>query len=405
MQNKNLKNLMLFLAAPLLGLALASCGNGARDGAHAAAGYPPPAVAVLKVVQRDVPVTKEYVGQTMGSREVEIHARITGIIEERLYQEGSAVAAGTPLFRLDAKPFEVRVAAAEAELAHARAQLTRAERERRRLEPLAKAKAVSQKAIDDARSEADLAAAAVKRAQAALRDAGIQLGYTTVKAPIDGITGIARKFEGALVTAGGDSLLTSLVQTDPIDVHFAVSENEWLAEQGERANGSLVGPEQNDLEVRIELADGSLYPEVGRINFTAARIDHTTGTYHLRARFPNPDGALKAGQFVRVQVNGMSRPNAVTVSQKAVLEGPQGKFVFVVGKGENGGPVAELRPVQVGEWLHTETGEQWLVRSGLAAGDRVILDNFVKLQPGAPVAVLDPNEPKPTSADMKTAAK
>lgn len=380
---KNLEKLLFLLPV----FALAACQSSAQEaGAQA---YPPPPVEVLEVVPQPLPVVREYVGQTMGSREVEIHARVTGIIEQRLYQEGAAVEEGTPLFRIDPKPFEVMVAAAEADLAEARARFTRAERERKRLEPLAEVNAVSRREIDDARSEAEFAAASVKHAEAALRDARIQLGYTTVVAPISGITGIAHKFEGALVTAGADSFLTTLVQTDPIDVHFSISENEWLTVQRERAAGVLHTPPENELEIHIELADGTVLDRVGRINYSAARIDNTTGTYSLRARFPNEDSALKAGQFVRVHVAGMTRPNAVAVPQKAVLEGPQGKFVFVVGNGENGVPVAEFRPVAVGEWLETPQGRLWVVRSGLAAGDRVILDNFVNIQPGAPVAVID----------------
>ncbi len=378
------KVLFLLLVAPVL----SACQDG--NAQEAGAAFPPPAVAVATVVPHEVPVVREYVGQTMGSREVEIRARVSGIVEQRLYDEGAVVEAGAPLFRIDPKPFEVMVAAAEAELAQARAQHTRADREKTRLEPLAKANAVSQKEIDDARSEAELAAATVKLAEAALRDARIQLGYTTVTAPITGVSGIARKFEGALVTAGADSLLTTLVQTDPMDVHFSISENEWLTAQRERAAGKLEVPAESELDVRIELADGTVLDRIGHINFSAARIDTTTGTYSLRASFPNADGALKAGQFVRVKVSGATRPNAVTVPQKAVLEGPSGKFVFVVGRDENGADIVEFRPVEVGEWVTNENGEQWVVRSGLAAGDQVILDNFVRLRPGAPVTLIDP---------------
>lgn len=384
--NKNKARIFFRLLVVLPLAFIAACQSQAQEGG----GYPPPPVEVLTVAPHTIPITREYVGQTMGSREVEIHARVTGIIEARLYEEGSVVEAGQPLFRIDPKPFEVRVASAEAQLAQARAQSARADRERNRLEPLAAVNAVSQKEIDDARSEAELAAAAVKQAEAMLRDARIQLGYTTVTAPMTGVTGIAHKFEGALVTAGADSLLTSMVQTDPMDVHFSISENEWLNAQRERANGSLATPADGELEVHLELADGTALERIGRINYSAARIDTTTGTYSLRARFDNKDGALKAGQFVRVQVSGATRPNGIAVPQKAVLEGPQGKFVFVIGKGENGMAVAEFRPITVGEWITTENGEAWVVRSGLAAGDQVILDNFVKIQPGAPVAIIEP---------------
>lgn len=396
MHVKSLKTLLFLLPA----LVLAGCISSADE--SDAAAFPPPQVAVMSVVPQSIPLTREYVGQTMGSREIEIHARVTGLIEQRLYEEGTLVEAGAPLFQIDPKPFEVQVAAAEAALAHAEAEYNRANRERKRLEPLAQANAVSQREIDNARSDAELAAAAVKSAKAALRDAGIKLGYTRVTAPARGVIGIAHKFEGALVTAGSDSLLTTLVQTDPMDVHFSISENEWLSEQRELTNGSLEVPAASERAVRLEFADGTVFERVGQINFSAARIDTTTGTYSLRARFPNPDGALKAGLFVRVQVNGAHRPNAVAVPQKAVLEGPQGKFVFVVGKGENGANVVEFRPVQVGEWISTAEGEQWIVRSGLAAGDRVILDNFVKLQPGAPVTVIEAANDAVATASVAT---
>lgn len=369
-------------------LALAACTSDAQE--HGAVqAPPPPSVEVLEVTPRPVPVAHEYVGQTMGSREVEIHARVTGIIEQRLYEEGAVVEADAPLFRIDPEPFEVQVSAAEANLAHARANFNRAERELRRLEPLARGKTISQRDIDNAHSEVELAAAEVKRAEAALRDARIKLEYTTVAAPIGGVTGIAHKSEGSLISSDGDSLLTTLVQTDPMDVHFAISEIEWLAVQRDSTEGRLNVPAEADLEVHIELADGSTYQHPGRINYSAARIDSETGTYALRARFPNPDGALKAGQFVRVNVSGMTRPDAVAVPQKAVLEGPEGKFVFVVGQGENDQLVAETRPVDVGEWQNGPDGQYWVIRSGLAAGDRVILDNFVKLQPGGPIALVD----------------
>ncbi|HEX7046122.1 MAG TPA: efflux RND transporter periplasmic adaptor subunit [Gammaproteobacteria bacterium] len=385
--NKNRYSLLFFLAV-LPAIGLSACTGNAEEAAGYA--FAPPPVEVMEVVPHEVPVVREYVGQTMGSREVEIHARVTGIIEKRLYVEGAVVEAGAPLFRIDPRPFEVQVAAAEAELARARAEFTRAEREHARLAPLAKANAVSQKEIDDARSNVELAAAAVQLAEAAMRDARIQLGYTTVNAPIGGVTGIAHKFEGALVKAGADSLLTTIVQTDPIDVHFSISENEWLARQSQTAAGNLQVPAESTLDVRIELADGTVLDRVGHINYSAARIDTTTGTYNVRARFANPDGALKAGQFVRVHVSGAVRPNAVAVPQKAVLQGPRGKFVFVVGEGEKGMPIAEFRSVEVGEWVNEANDRMWIVRSGLAAGDRVILDNFVKLRPGSPVAVIEP---------------
>jgi membrane fusion protein, multidrug efflux system len=373
-------------ALPLL-IALAGCSGNAEEAGHMA--FPPPQVSVVAVNGQNLPVAREYVGQTKGSREVEIRARVGGIIEERSYEEGAFVKAGQVLFQLDAKPFEAQAAAADAELARAKAQAAQAERELNRLKPLAAENATSRKELDDAQSAYDLAQAAVKAADARLREARIQLGYTKVIAPISGVSGLAQKFEGALVGAGSD-MLTTLTQTDPMDVHFSVSENEWLARQTELADGSLQAPTETELSVQVKLADGRVLDRVGKVNFNDARIDTETGTVAMRARLPNRDSVLKSGQFVRVIVNGAVRPNAIVVPQKAVLEGPNGKFVYVIGKGEGGAAIAEFRPVQVGEWTGAGNDRSWVIRSGLHDGDQVILDNLIKVRPGAPVQIAAP---------------
>lgn len=384
---------------PMLLTALAGCTGRADETAPMA--FPPPPVTTVTVRARDLPVEREYLGRTQGSREVEIRPRVGGIIEQRLYAEGSRVEAGALLFRLDPKPFEVQVAAAEAELARAKARVAQAERELNRLKPLEKQRVASRKDMDDARSDYDLAAAAVKAAEAGLREARLQLGYTRVTAPIAGFAGLAEKVEGALVSAGADRL-TVLTQTDPMDVYFAISENELLDRQRALAEGSLRSPADTELDVKVRLADGRVLERGGHLNFNDARMDPDTGTVTLRARLPNPDGLLKSGQFVRVIVSGAVHPGALTVPQKAVLEGPQGKFVYVVGAGGDGGPVAELRPVRVGEWVGQGDAERnWVIREGLAAGDRVIVDNLIKLGPGAPVqpapataATVEPGRPQ-----------
>lgn len=373
-------------AMSVLAVVVAGCSGNAQE--HGGMmGFPPPEVSVVTLSPQDVPVTREYVGQTIGAREVEIRARVTGILEQRLYQEGTLVKAGQPLFRLDAKPFQARVAMAEAELAGAEARLAQAEREWQRVKPLAAAQAASRKEADEAQSAAQLAAAEVKAARARLAEARLQLGYTQITAPISGVIGKAAKFEGALVNAG-ETLLTTLTQVDPIDVNFAISENEALAQQQEIASGALKTPGESALAVRVKLADGRVLDRVGRINFSDARIDPSTGTYALRARLPNADGALKAGQFVRVLVGGAVRPQALAVPQSAVLEGPQGKFVYVLGEDKKAGTVAAFRPVEVGEWVAKSADPKdhlWVIRKGLNAGDKVILDNLIKIRPGAPV--------------------
>ncbi|MFA7386709.1 MAG: efflux RND transporter periplasmic adaptor subunit, partial [Thiohalobacteraceae bacterium] len=368
-----------------LSVALTGCTGHADEGGGMA--FPPPQVSVSTISPRDVPVEREYIGQTKGSREVEIRPRVGGIIEQRLYEEGSFVQAGQPLFQLDPKSYQAQLAAAEAVLARARALLGQNEREWNRLKPLAQEKSISRKALDDAQSAYELAAADVKAAEAAVSEARLQLEYTRVTAPIAGIAGLAERVEGAVVTAAVDRL-TRLTLTDPMDVHFSMSENEWLLRQQELAEGSLQAPADTALQIKVRLADGRVPDVTGQIDFGDARIDPDTGTVAMRARLPNPDGQFKSGQFVRVIVNGAQRPGAVTVPQKAVLEGPQGKFVYVVGSGEGGAAIAEVRPVEVGEWISNGGSERdWVIRAGLRAGDRVILDNLVKVRPGAPVQV------------------
>jgi membrane fusion protein (multidrug efflux system) len=364
---------------------LAGCYSDAQEPAPGA--MPPPAVSVYTVEPKDLPVSQEYVGYTAGSREVEIRARVSGILEQRLYQEGAVVEAGAPLFAIDPKPYEAKVAAAEAEVARAKARRDQTAREEERLQPLAKMKAASRKEYDDAISDAAFARADLQAVQAALLDTQLNLGYTRVNAPIAGITGQAQMVEGALVAAG-ESLLTTLVQTDPIYVHFSVSENDWLAQQQDVAAGELTMPVDAEAEIQVKLANGQLLDRVGHITFRDAHIDAATGSVAMRADLPNADGMLKAGQFVRVVVNGAVRPDAISVPQRAVLEGPQGKFVYVVAKDDNGMNVAQARPVEAGEWITRGAGadaEQWVIRTGLAAGDQVILDNLIKIRPGAPV--------------------
>ena len=339
---------------------------------------PPPEVTTMPVKPEKVNVTYEYVGQAEGSREVEVRARVTGIVLERKYEEGQPVKAGELLFLIDPAPFEVAVAKAKAELASAQAREAQSRREVARLKPLIAAKAVSQREYDDAMSTLDVARANVQLAQARLREAELDLGYTRVTASVSGMTGRALKSEGSLVVANSDSLLTHLSQVDPIYVNFSLSENQRLRIASEAAAGRLVLPPDGNLGVEVVLADGTTYPHKGRVNFSDARVDTATGTIDARAVFENVDRRLMPGQFVRVRVNGASRPSAILVPQRAVLEGPHGKFVFVVKEGK-----AEPRPVEVGDWHEN----QWIISQGLEEGDSVIVDGMIKVRPGSPVKV------------------
>jgi membrane fusion protein (multidrug efflux system) len=339
---------------------------------------PPPVVAVVKVEPQPVAATFEYVGQTAGSREVEVRARVSGILLKRNYREGGTVREGQSMFVVDPAPFEVAAARAEAALASAEAKLAQAKRNSARLKPLYEVRAASQKDYDEAVSVEQVAEAEVKSARANVADAQLNLRYTRVEAPVTGIAGRAQRSEGNYVS-GAEALLTTVSQIDPIYVLFGVSDEERLRLTRQVEAGQLSLPKDGQFDVTLKLADGSVYSKSGKVNFSDVRVSGQTGTSEARAELPNPTGLLHPGQFVRVTLKGAERPAAVLVPQRAVLEGPKGKFVYVVNEKNQ----AEPRPVSLGDWQ----GDAWIVTSGLAAGDRVIVDGVMKIGPGAPVTV------------------
>lgn len=361
----------LLLAATLL----QGCGE-AKHGNAPPGGMPPAEVSVIEITPRSVPATFEYVGQTAGSREVEVRARVTGILQKRNYREGGSVRQGQSLFTLDQVPFENALARAEAELAGAEARLAQAQRNAARLKPLYAAKAASQKEYEDAVSAEAIAIADLKAQRTRLAEARLNLRYTRVEAPVSGIAGRAQRSEGNYIS-GPDALLTTVVQIDPMYVLFGISDEERLKLAREVAAGRLTLPQDEKFTVTIKLADGRIYDKSGQLNFSGVRISGDTGTSEARAVLPNPAQLLHPGQFVRVILSGAQRPNAILVPQRAVLQGPQGRFVYVL----NAQSKAELRPVEVGDW----SGDAWLMNKGLQAGDLVIVDGVMKIGPGAPV--------------------
>ncbi|QDQ29397.1 efflux RND transporter periplasmic adaptor subunit [Chitinimonas arctica] len=371
---------------------MAACGKGQpQDGGG---GMPPPMVTYEAVSIRDIPIDFEYPGQTNGSREVEIRARVTGIVDKRLFEEGSQVKAGQTLFRLDPAPLAAAAAAADANVTTAEARLKQAEREFTRLKPLIEAKAISQQEFDTAASALDIARAGLKAAQAQSKSTGIDLGYTDVRAPITGVVGRALKVEGSLANAQGDSLLATMAQTDPMDVNFALSESDRGRVQGEVANGTLKLPESG-YAVRLKSSDGHWLKETGKLNFSDYKADANTGAFASRAQFANPRGELSPGQFVRVVLSGAKRPNSIAVPQRAVLDDANGKFVYVVGAGKDGKPAAVPAPVVVGDWVRLGADEPngWLIKKGLKAGDKVIVDGMARIfYPYQPVSPLTAEE-------------
>jgi membrane fusion protein (multidrug efflux system) len=379
------------IALIALVLPLASCGPGGGDKGgkgHGGAngGMPASEVTVFTAQPQSLPVSWEYVGQTVGSREVEVRARVTGILLSRNFKEGERVKKGQSLFTIDPKPFEAALARAVADVAAAEARYAQAKRNAARLKPLYAEKAVSQKEHDDALSAEAIGAADLNAAQARLTEAKLNLAYTKVEAPLSGTTTRALPSEGTLVS-GPNVLLTSVVQVDPMWVNFGIADNEQGRIQKEAQSGSLKLPRA--FEVELRLPDGSVYAHKGKLDFADVRVSTQTGTREARAEVPNPDGALRPGQFVRVVLKGASIPNAVTVPQRAVLEGPQGKFVYVVDEKST----AQPRPVEAGQW----SGDRWVISSGLKGGERVIVDGVMKIGPGAPVKVAEPKTEKPAA--------
>lgn len=345
------------------------------------------AVSALTVKGQTVPVAFQFVGQTESSQQVEIRARVNGFLEKRVYTEGSFVKPGQVLFLMDKKPFEADLQAAKGELAQQQARLTTARANLNRVKPLVADNALAAKDLDDATGQEQAAAAAVEAAKAKVAESTLNLGYTTINSPLAGLSSFAKVQDGAYINAT-NNLLTYVARLDPMRVNFSLSENESLRLRDEVKKGLLLAAPRDDYEVELVLADGSVFPARGRITFADASFSQETGTFLLRAELPNPQGTLRPGQFVRVNVIGFSRPSAIIVPQRAVQQGPRGAFVWTVDKDNK----AQQRPVVAGDWM----GDQWLVSEGLKDGDRVVVDGFLRLAPGAPVQAKDvPAEPLP----------
>lgn len=379
---------LLMAGALLLGAALAGCGRAEGDVAPHT-GPPPADVAVEKVVPRDLPASYEYVGHTAGSRDIEVRARVAGILVKRNFDEGRPVKKGESLYTLDVAPFHAALNLADADVAAAQARLSQAVRRLQRLEPLWKERAVSQREYDDAVSAQEVGQAELEGAQARRATAALNLGYTRVEAPIAGVAGRSQVSEGTLVS-GPQVLLTTVTQTDPIKLRFGISDTDQMRWRDEVSAGRLRLPKGSAFEVEIRLADGSVYPRQGRLTFSDTHVSGSTGTIEAEAEVANPDGRLKPGQFIRVRLLGATRPAAIEVPTRAVLEGPQGKFVYVMADGK-----ALPKPIEVGAQL----ADGWIVTQGLAAGDQVIVDGMARIFfPGAPVRLAQAQAPVAASA-------
>lgn len=350
------------LLASLLPLALAACGDqkpGAPGGPGA--GMPPPEVEVVAVKAGSAALSDDLPGRLSAVRTAQVRARVEGVVEKRLFAEGTDVKAGTPLFQIDARTYKTAADSAEADVQVARLTVER-------YKPLLAIKAVSQQEFDQANAK-------LKQAEAALAKAKLDLENASAPSPISGRVGRAMVTEGALVGRGDATLLATVEQLDPIYVDFTESNADMLRLQQAVKAGKLKRAAKARVELLLE--DGSVYPLPGKLTFSDLAVDPNTGSIQLRAEFPNPRRELLPGTFVRIRVYQAEMDGALTVPQRAVQMTPQGQFVMVVGADGKAAPL----PVKVGAM----SGTDWVITDGLKGGEQVIVNGLQKARPGAPV--------------------
>jgi membrane fusion protein (multidrug efflux system) len=359
---------------------------GNRGGAQApqkAAAAPPPDVGVVEIKRADVPLTLAYAGRVAGFRSVEIRSMVSGTIMKREYEEGARVKQGDTLFRIDPRPYQATLDRATAQLAQAKATVFQTEENFNRIQELTVKQVATPKQLDDARAARDQARASVQSAQADIENAKLNLEFTVVKAPVTGPTALLSPPEGSIAQAQ-QTVLTTITQLDPAYVNFSTTEGELR--EFRALNDSLDKPlGDDDITVSLQFGDGTTHPRTGKIIMSSQNVDMRTGTVQIRSVFPNEDGVLLPGQFVRLVVKGITLPKAILIPQQAVSQGPQGTFVYAV----NSSGAAEVRPVK----LDREVNSSWVVREGLNEGDRVIVDGVMRVRPGAPVKA-SPYAPK-----------
>ena len=378
------RELVIRPGALLIALALvvaAGCG-GKGEKKDPAAPPPPAAVVVTPVVQRDVPVTKEWIGTTDGNVNAEIRPKVDGYLLRRNYAEGSFVHQGQLLFEIDPRQAQAQLQQAQADLEQARAQLAKAHQDVVRFQPLVAQKAISQQELDNALSAERSAKAAVEAREAAVHEARLNTSWTRVTSPISGIAGIAQQQQGNLVSP--TTVLAIVSQCDPIRVQYPLSEQEYLHLQ-ERLRTNPAAARVDNLE--LILVDGSVFPHKGHVLFAGRQVDVRTGTIATVALFPNPGNLLRPGQFAKVRAVTEVKKGAILVPQRAVNELQSGYQVAVVGSDDK----AEIRTVQVGE----RVGTMWVIDSGLHPGDRVVVEGFSRVKSGAKV---NPKEAPPEVA-------
>ncbi|WP_303843197.1 efflux RND transporter periplasmic adaptor subunit [Aeromonas sobria] len=360
---------------------LSACGDDATQTAQSMPAVP---VVVSEATLTDVPLTTEMVGETAGFREIDVRSRVSGILLKRTYVEGQPVTAGQELFVIDPEPYKVALEQAKGSLAQEQARLNKARADRDRIIPLFKRQVVSRKDYDDTIANYEGAIASLQAVQAKVKEAELNLSYTQVTAPINGMASKSSQSEGSLISTSGDNgLLTTITQFDPLYVNFSYSEQDRLKFENSVKKGVIEAMDATTWRTHIRLADGSLYPEAGKLNFSDNRVDPQTGTIRARAIFDNKEGALLPGQFVRMTIDLGLRKNAIVVPQRAIVQSQADRMMMVLDADNKVIP----RPVKLGQVV----SEGVLIDSGLNAGDRYIVEGLMKARPGAVV--------KPVSAD------
>ena len=356
-------------------MSLLACGEEEQQSSEP---RPPPRVDVFTVEAQPVTNIVELPGRVQAVAIAEVRARVDGIIQKRLYEEGTDVEAGEQLFQIDPREMQASLNAAQAALDRAEATAANAAQDVERYEGLVAKQAISQQEYDTAQARLRTAQADVSEAEAAVESAELDLGYTRVESPIDGVAGRAEVTVGALVTASNGTLLTRVEQFDPVYVNFSQSSSDLLALRAQVASGELELPGKGRVAVNLILENGGEYPHTGYVDFLAMSIDRSTGTVAIRAQVPNPDRLLLPGQFVRARIQAGTRPSGLIIPQRAVMITERGASVMVVSQDN----VASSRDIEVGDMRDGN----WVVRSGLQPGERVIVEGWQNVRPGAPVS-------------------
>jgi membrane fusion protein (multidrug efflux system) len=361
-----------FLGGACLALLLAA-GCGKEEKAQAP---PPPAVEVMGVIQKDVPIFTEWVGTTDGLVNATIQAQVTGYLVKQNYREGEFVRKGQVLFEIDPRPFQAAVDAARGQLAQAEARWATARANLERIKPLAARNAVSKKDLDDATGMEQSTRAAVDSAKAQVEEAELNLGFTRVASPVDGVAGIAKAQIGNLVGPGQIQELTAVSTVDPIKAYIAISEQEYM--RFRRGAGEKAAEKSAEaVPLELILADGTVYPHKGKFSLADRQVDVKTGTMRVGALFPNPGNLLRPGQYALVRATMATKKGALLVPQRAVTE-IQGKFLVAVVGGDN---TVELRPVTPAE----RVGSLWVLDNGVKPGERVVVEGVQKVKTGVRV--------------------